>query len=440
MNTITLDQTLERFHKDQVDFKSAVHEIYDDIVESGMLSHKDIDRYFMRLIEPNRSLRFKVEWYDDNNKLHVNRGYRIQFNNALGPYKGGLRFHKDVSEDTFKFLGFEQIFKNALTGLPMGGAKGGADFDPKGKSDFEIMRFCQAFMSELYKHIGPNIDIPAGDIGVGTREIGYLYGHYLKLTDQYTGVLTGKGYNFGGSCVREEATGYGATYLLDEALKEHQRKIDELNVLVSGAGNVALHAAEKLIDLSARVLTLSDSGGTLHFPKGLTAVQLQKIKKHKLVEHKRLKDIKDLDSEFYEGKKPWGIKADCAFPCATQNEINNEEIKELIKNGVWCFVEGANMPLSSKALESLDGGQLYLPGKAANAGGVAVSGFERTQNSIHHRFSAGEINERLKEVMKEIHHNCKDNTKVEGDFLNYKKGANLYSFKKIYNTTLSLGI
>lgn len=431
---------LDKYHSGQDDFHKVVKTALSDVLETDLeISENQISSFFERLIEPNRSIRFKVEWFDDDNQLRVNRGYRIQFNNTLGPYKGGLRFHPSVDENTFKFLAFEQTFKNALTGIPMGGAKGGSDFDPKGKSESEIFRFCRAFMEELYKHIGSEIDVPAGDIGVGVREIGFLYGHYLKLTDRYSGVLTGKHPNFGGSCGREEATGHGAVYFLNEALKYHKRELKGMNVLISGSGNVALHAAEKLIERGANVLTLSDSDGTLHFPDGLEAKEIESLKHHKFIKRMRLMEFNTDSGEYLEGSKPWGLEADCAFPCATQNEISGDDAKALIKNGSWVFCEGSNMSLDSNATEIVVASDsMLLPSKAANAGGVAVSGLERTQNSNYTSLSSEEVDKRLQEVMNKIHYNCTVYTKKENEFLNYKVGANAYAFQKIYETTKAL--
>lgn len=441
MTNQSIDDILKMYHKNQYNFIQAVHEIYNDIDFKKLnITKKDIDIFFKRLIEPDRTIRFKIEWYDDNNHLQVNRGYRIQFNNSLGPYKGGLRFHPSVSEDTFKFLGFEQIFKNALTGLPMGGAKGGSDFDPKGKSKGEILRFCHAFMNKLYKHIGANVDIPAGDIGVSSREIGFLYGQYVNITGQYTGVMTGKDPSFGGSYIRKEATGYGAAYFFKRALKQHDISIKDLEILVSGSGNVALHLAEKLIELNSKVLTLSDSNGTLYFKDGINSKDLNEIKDFKLNQRGRLEEFKSKNSEYLKNKKPWGIKADCAFPCATQNEINIDEANQLINNGTYIFCEGANMPLTSEAIQSISNTNefLYIPGKAINAGGVAISGIERTQNANHSPLSYQEVDLELKEIMKTIHNNCLEYIDTESRFINYKKGANLFAFKKVYEATTSL--
>lgn len=443
MSNELLSDILENHHFNQVDFKKSVREVYGDIKSSSLnLNEDELMSFFERLIEPDRSIRFKVEWFDDDNKLHVNRGYRIQFSNVLGPYKGGLRFHPSVNEDTFKFLGFEQIFKNALTGFPMGGAKGGSDFNPKGKSPYEIKRFCESFMNELYRHIGAEIDVPAGDIGVGVREIGFLYGHYLKLTSKYSGVLTGKHPDFGGSCGREEATGYGAVYLLKESLKKtDDNEIENMSFLISGSGNVALHATEKIIDLGGKVLTLSDSNGTLHTEKGLSKDELTKVKNHKLEKRKRLKDFNSNNSKYYDETKPWSFKADCALPCATQNEISGDDAKNLVDNGIWSFVEGANMPLDQNAVEIVTSKDiLYLPGKAANAGGVAVSALERTQNANYSSLSCDEVDHRLQNIMSRIHANCIDNLEKDSSrkFYNYKTGANIYSFNKLYETTKAL--
>ncbi len=432
-----IDHLLAHHHSYESEFRHAVFEVLNDVINGESdLTEAQMASFFERMIEPDRTIRFKVEWFDDQNVLHVNRGYRVQFNNDLGPYKGGLRFHPTVNLSILKFLGFEQIFKNALTGFPMGGAKGGSDFDPKGKSPHEVRRFCDSFMSELYKHIGADIDIPAGDIGVGEREIGYLYGHYLKLTNRYTGVLTGKHPSFGGSCGRVEATGYGAAMILKHATEYHHQDLKKMRVLISGSGNVALHAAEKLIDYGATVLSISDSGGTLYFKEGIKESDLTELKDLKFKLRGRLRDFHGTRSTYLEGEKPWALEGDVAMPCATQDELNGIDALKLIDNGVQVFCEGANMPLTPEALEVVAGrGIIFLPGKAANAGGVAVSNLERSQNATHRTASFAEALTRLEEVMEKIHQNClKYVDRVDG-VIPYKMGANLYSFHKLYETS-----
>lgn len=438
MNSNTVLANIEKNHKGEDEFIQALREVYLDVAEyEKNISKEDINSFFTLFSEPDRTIKFKVEWFDDQGKLQVNRGYRVQYNNCLGPYKGGLRFHPSVNESILKFLGFEQVFKNALTDMPMGGGKGGSDFDPKGKSEQEIIKFCKSFMEELQKYIGADVDVPAGDIGVGTREIGYMYGHYLKLTNHYTGVLTGKHPNFGGSCGREEATGYGAVHFANFALKEHKKSLKGQRVLVSGSGNVALFAVEKLIEQESVVLTVSDSGGTLFFKEGIDKEMLERLKKFKFKRHGRLKnfDSNGLGS-YMESKSPWSLEAEIAFPCATQNEISGEDAKKLVSNGVFCIVEGANMPLDDNAQEVVMAKDvIYLPGKAANAGGVAVSGLERTQNATYKSLTSERVENLLCEIMKEIHDNCLKYAPKNNGVVNYKAGANLYAFNKVFETS-----
>jgi len=436
-----IEEILSHHHSYQSEFKEAVDEILCDILRfSDNHTRSEVIDFFERLVEPDRSIRFKVEWFDDMNKIQVNRGYRVQFNNSIGPYKGGLRFHPSVNESILKFLGFEQIFKNALTGIPMGGAKGGSDFNPKGKSEAEIRRFCQRFMEELHKYIGSNIDIPAGDIGVGVREIGHMFGHYLKLTNEYTGIITGKHPVFGGSCAREEATGYGCVYFLKEALKHHERKLKGKSVLVSGAGNVALFTVEKLIENNTIVLSVSDSDGTLYFKDGISLDDLNQLKILKFENRDRLENFKGSHAQYREGEKPWSIAAEIAIPCATQNEINETDAKTLLSNGVEVIAEGANMPLNGQAIELVTNSPhvIYLPAKATNAGGVAVSGFERSQNAMHIQSSKSHIDKRLQEVMRAIHGHCLEFVDKEKGVTPYKVGANLYAFNKVYDATIAL--
>ncbi len=396
-----------------------------------------------RLIEPDRMVSFRVTWTDQNGKIQVNKGYRVQFNQNIGPYKGGLRFHPTVNEDILKFLGFEQVFKNSLTTLPMGGAKGGSDFDPKGKSDIDVMRFCQAFMSELFRYIGPDRDVPAGDIGVGGREIGYLFGEYKKITQQHVGVLTGKGLSFGGSLIRPEATGYGAVYFAKEMLERRGMGFEGKKCLVSGSGNVAQYAAEKLIELGAKVLSVSDSSGTVFMPDGMTREQWEWMMELKNVRRGRIRELADAFGLMYlEGERPWGIKADYAFPCATQNEIYAEDAEVMAKNGVKMVVEGANMPVKLEAVHVFDKfGVMYAPGKASNAGGVAISGLEMTQNGLRLSWTREEVDNKLKQIMRDIHDQCvKYGASPDHSSVNYVKGANLAGFVKVADAVISQGV
>lgn len=393
-----------------------------------------------RLTEPERQIMFRVPWTDDNGKVHVNRGYRVQFSSAIGPYKGGLRFHPSVNLGIIKFLGFEQIFKNSLTGLPIGGGKGGADFDPKGKSDAEVMRFCQSFMTELYKYIGPNEDVPAGDIGVGGREIGYLYGQYKKITGRYEGVLTGKGLSFGGSLARTEATGYGLIYFVEEMLKTRGTSFDGKTVTISGSGNVAIYAAEKAEALGAKVVTVSDSNGYVYDRDGIDIAALKEIKE---VKRARLTEYKNYrpNSEYHEGRGVWNIPCDIALPCATQNELDENDARELIKNGCTTVGEGANMPSTLGAVEVfLESGILYSPGKASNAGGVATSALEMSQNSIRRYWTFDEVDSKLHTIMKNIHDNSAEIAKEYGKESNYVFGANAAGFMKVADAMTAQGL
>ncbi|MCH7820785.1 MAG: NADP-specific glutamate dehydrogenase [Proteobacteria bacterium] len=398
-------------------------------------------RILERLSEPDRVIIFRVGWEDDAGNIRVNRGYRVQWCNAIGPYKGGLRFHKDVTLAVFKFLGFEQTFKNSLTGLPMGGGKGGSDFNPKGKSDREVMRFCQSFMSELYRHIGPFTDVPAGDIGVGAREVSYLFGQYKRLSNQFTGVLTGKGLAFGGSEIRVEATGYGCVYMMEDMLKHHGEDIDGKTALVSGAGNVAQYTVEKLNALGAKVLTMSDSSGCVHDPDGFSTEKLDFVKELKTVRRGSLAEYaKEYGVDFHAGKRPWGIAADLAFPCATQNEVSEDDARELVKNGCIAMAEGANMPTVQAGIDVFqETSTLFAPSKAANAGGVAVSGLEMTQNSMRLSWSRDELNERLREIMADIHERCVEYGET-GDKVDYVHGANVAGFVKVADAMLAYGV
>lgn len=395
-----------------------------------------------RVVEPERVILFRVPWTDDQGEIRVNRGFRVEMSSALGPYKGGLRFHPSVNLGILKFLAFEQVFKNSLTTLPMGGGKGGSDFDPKGKSEGEVMRFCQAFMSELYRHIGPNTDVPAGDIGVGGREIGFLFGMYKKLANEFTGVLTGKGRAWGGSLIRPEATGYGAVYFAHEMLTTRNLALAGQKVLISGSGNVAQFAAEKILDLGGTILTLSDSSGTLYVEQGIDREKLDHIMDLKNNRRARIHEFRDRypDAQFLEGQRPWSIPCNIALPCATQNEIDADDAKQLLANGCICVTEGANMPTTPDAVEAfLEHQILFGPGKAANAGGVAVSGLEMTQNSMRLSWTREEVDQHLRRIMKEVHGTCVRHGK-DGDFVSYVDGANIGGFIKVADAMLDQGV
>ncbi len=408
-----------------------VIEIRPDIVKSGVIE---------RLVEPERQIIFRVPWIDDNGNIQVNRGFRVQFNSAIGPYKGGIRLHPSVNLSIIKFLGFEQTFKNSLTTLPMGGGKGGSDFDPKGKSDAEIMKFCQSFMTELYRHIGANLDVPAGDIGVGAREVGYMFGQYKRIQNEFTGVLTGKGLTFGGSLARTQATGYGLCYYTEEMLKANGKSLKGQTVAISGSGNVAIYACEKATELGAKVVTLSDSNGYIYDKDG---IDLKAVKQIKEVERKRISEYLKFrpNAEYHEGSKGvWTVKCDIALPCATQNELDGEGAKALAKNGCFCVAEGANMPSTPEAIETyFASGMLYGPAKAANAGGVATSGLEMTQNSMRLSWSFEEVDEKLKGIMKSIFKACDDYSKEYGMPGNYMAGANIAGFMKVAEAMKSQG-
>ena len=398
-------------------------------------------RVLQRLTEADRIIIFRVGWEDDQGNIRSNRGYRVQWNSAIGPYKGGLRFHKNVTLSILKFLAFEQTFKNSLTGLPMGGGKGGSNFNPKGKSDREIMRFCQSFMSELYRHIGPFTDIPAGDIGVGTREVSYLFGQYKRLANQFTGVITGKGLAFGGSEIRVEATGYGCVYMMEDMLKHNGHSIDGKTALVSGAGNVAQYTVEKLNQMGVTVVTVSDSTGFVHDPEGIHEERLDFIKTLKSVKRGSLGEYaKEFGVKFYKGERPWGITADLAFPCATQNEVSEDEARTLVKNGCIAVAEGANMPTEQSGIDVFqDAGVLFAPSKAANAGGVATSGLEMTQNSMRLSWSRDELNQRLRDIMADIHASCVEYGQGK-DRVDYMKGANIAAFVKLADAISAYGV
>lgn len=394
-----------------------------------------------RLLEPERVLMFRVPWMDDAGRVQVNRGYRVQMNSAIGPYKGGIRFHPSVSLGTLKFLAFEQTFKNALTSLPLGGGKGGADFNPKGRSDAEVMRFCQAFMLELHRHIGPDTDVPAGDIGVGAREIGYLYGMYRKLQNRMDGAFTGKGLSFGGSLMRPEATGYGLIYFVEQMLSTRKRKLEGLRVAVSGAGNVALHAAEKALECGGRVVTLSDSHGVLHCAAGFSLPQLEAVAALKRTRGARLEAFADEPGYTYlPGQRPWRIACDVALPCATQNELDGDDAQALLDSGCFCVAEGANMPATLEAVHRFQAARiLYAPGKASNAGGVAVSGLEMSQNALRDSWSRGDVDARLRMIMVNIHATCVQHGHQE-DYVDYVAGANIGGFIKVADAMLAQGL
>ena len=430
---------IENKNPGEKEFHQAVHEVADSLW--GFLSdHPEYvhSRILERITEPERVLMFRVPWRNDRGEVEVNRGYRVEFNSAIGPYKGGLRFHPSVNLGILKFLGFEQVFKNSLTTLPMGGGKGGSDFDPKGKSDNEVMSFCQSFMTELSRHIGHNTDVPAGDIGVGGREIGFLFGQYKRIRNEFTGVLTGKSLNWGGSLIRPEATGYGCVYFAEEMLKTKNDSFDGKTVVISGSGNVAQYAAEKVLELGGKVVSMSDSSGSVYDKDGIDKEKLEFIMHLKNVKRGRINEYSDkFGAEFMEGKRPWGIKCDVALPCATQNEINEAEAKELVNNGCFVVAEGANMPSDAEAVNVfLSNKILFGPGKAANAGGVAVSGLEMSQNSMHLSWTREEVDTRLKNIMNSIHSSCLEHSTNE----NYVKGANIAGFIKVADSMLDQGV
>ena len=435
---------LEKKHPGEAEYLQAVREVLESIEEVvNENPHFEAAGIIDRIIEPDRILTFKVPWVDDNGKVHVNLGYRVQFNNAIGPYKGGLRFHPSVNLSILKFLGFEQIFKNALTTLPMGGAKGGSDFDPKGKSDTEIMRFCQAFMLELWKIVGPEMDVPAGDIGVGGKEIGYLYGMYKKLTHEHTGVLTGKGINWGGSLIRPEATGFGSVYFAQEMLATRGETLEGKTVCLSGFGNVAWGAALKASELGAKVVTISGPDGYIYDPEGISGDKITYLLELRASNQDIVKpySYEFPEAQFHQGKHPWEVKCDVAIPCATQNELNAEDARNLVNNGCICVAEGANMPSTPEAIEVFHENKiLFAPGKAVNAGGVATSGLEMSQNSMKMGWPRDEVDARLHQIMRDIHAACvQHGTDPEG-YINYVKGANVAGFLKVANAMMDLGV
>jgi glutamate dehydrogenase (NADP+) len=425
------------------EFLQAVYEVAEAIIPFMQDNPKYADaRILERIIEPERVIMFRVPWTDAKGNVQVNRGYRVEFNSAIGPYKGGLRFHPSVNLSILKFLGFEQIFKNSLTTLPMGGGKGGSDFDPKGKSDLEVMRFCQSFMTELSRHIGADTDVPAGDIGVGGREIGYMFGQYKRIRNEFTGVLTGKGRNWGGSLIRPEATGYGTVYFAQEMLHTKGESFEGKTVVVSGSGNVAQFAVQKATELGAKVVTMSDSGGFIHDPAGIDAEKLEWIMELKNVKRGRIKEYADHFSSatYHEGDRPWGVACDIALPCATQNELNESEAKALVENGCMCVAEGANMPSTPEAIEVFQNAKLlFAPGKASNAGGVATSGLEMSQNSLRLSWSREEVDSKLHGIMRDIHEQCLQYGSTDG-YVDYVKGANIAGFVKVADAMIDQGV
>ena len=439
----TFLQYIEARNPHEPEFHQAVEEVAESIMPiiDSTPSYRQM-KILERMVEPERVITFRIPWMDDRGTVHINRGYRVEMNSALGPYKGGLRFHPSVTLGTLKFLAFEQVFKNSLTTLPIGGGKGGSDFDPKGKSDNEVMRFCQSLMSELFRHIGPDTDVPAGDIGVGTREIGFLFGQYKKLRNEFTGVLTGKGLDWGGSLIRPEATGYGAVYFASEMLKTRDSELRGKRVAISGSGNVAQYACEKLIEFGARPITLSDSSGTVVDRDGIDSDKLAWIKELKNHRRGRIHEYADAFDgvDYLDGKRPWSIPCDIAFPCATQNEIDPADAKALVANGCTCIVEGANMPTMPDGVEIfLAAKVLYGPGKAANAGGVATSSLEMSQNAMHLKWPRDEVDQRLQSIMRSIHAMCVEHGQRK-DFINYVDGANIAGFIKVANAMLDQGL
>ena len=444
MNAAQVVEDLKRRFPNEPEYIQAVSEVLPTI-EEEYNKHPEFDRANLieRLCIPDRIITFRVTWVDDKGNVQTNMGYRVQHNNVIGPYKGGIRFHKSVNLGILKFLAFEQTFKNSLTTLPMGGGKGGSDFSPRGKSDAEVMRFCQAFINELYRPIGPAEDVPAGDIGVGGREVGYMFGQYKKLSHQFTGVFTGKGREFGGSLIRPEATGYGNVYFCVEMLKTRGETLEGKKVLISGSGNVAQYAAEKCLQLGATVLTMSDSDGYIYDPDGIDREKLDYIMELKNIERGRIKEYVEEypNAVYHAGERPWGEKADIAMPCATQNEINGEQAQTLVDNGIFCVSEGANMPSTPEAIHIfLSNKLLYAPGKASNAGGVSVSGLEMSQNSERLSWSAEQVDEMLHNIMTNIHENCVKYGKEADGYINYMKGANVCGFMKVAKAMMAQGI
>jgi len=440
----TFIEGVKKRNPGQPEFVQAVQEVAEDIFDF-IADKEEYHEYqiLRRLAEPDRIISFRVCWEDDKGNIRVQRGFRVQNNNAIGPYKGGIRFHPSVNESVLKFLAFEQTFKNALTGLPMGGAKGGANFNPKGKSIHEIMRFCQSFMTELYRHVGADVDVPAGDIGVGAREIGFMFGQYKRITNQFTGVLTGKGLEYGGSLIRPEATGYGAVYFLANMLRTRGDDLTGKVAVISGSGNVATHAAEKIVQLGGKVVTLSDSEGFIHDPDGITQEKIDWVKAHKTRRRGRISEYAEefRSATFHPGKTPWGVPCDVALPCATQNELNGQDARTLVANGCIAVSEGANMPTDLDGVHVFkDARILYAPGKAANAGGVAVSGLEMSQNSERRSWKESELQQLLLDIMAGIHDSCLAYGRVADDYVDYVKGANIAGFKKVADAMLAYGV
>lgn len=435
---------LKRRNPGELEFHQAVYEVASNVFD--YISDKEIYhkmQILRRIAEPDRIIIFRVCWEDDNGNIRVNRGYRVQNNNAIGPYKGGIRFHPSVNLSILKFLAFEQTFKNSLTDLPLGGGKGGSDFNPKGKSDNEIMRFCQSFMTELHRHIGDDIDVPAGDIGVGAREIGYLFGQFKRLTNRFTGVLTGKGLEFGGSPIRKEATGYGVVYMMQDMLAKRSDSITGKSCALSGAGNVAIYAAEKLIEIGGKVITMSDSSGFIFDSAGIDAEKLEFITDLKIRRRGSLEEYaKHFDAEFHSGARPWHVPCDLAFPCATQNEVSRADAQKLIHNGCIAVSEGANMPVVQEGIKDFVAARvLFAPSKAANAGGVAISGLEMSQNSVRVTWTTDELEERLRTIMQSIHERCVEyGSEPDTDYIDYVKGANIAGFIKVANAMVAYGV
>ncbi|ALL05987.1 glutamate dehydrogenase [Pedobacter sp. PACM 27299] len=445
-----MNQTINEFmskvasrNTHEPEFLQAVYEVAESIIPftEENLKYK-VNKVLERIVEPERVIIFRVPWLNDKGEVEVNRGFRVQMNSAIGPYKGGLRFHPSVTLSVLKFLAFEQVFKNSLTGLPMGGGKGGADFDPKGKSDAEVMKFCQSFMTELYRHVGADIDVPAGDIGVGAREIGYLFGQYKRIKGEFTGVLTGKGFEWGGSLIRQEATGYGVVYFVEEMLNVKNDSLKGKNVVISGSGNVAQFTVEKCIQVGAKVLTMSDSEGFVYDPQGIDTEKLKFIMELKNVRRGRIKEYADqYNCQYFPNEKPWRIKCDIAFPNATQNELDESDAELLVNNGCICVAEGANMPTTPKAIHVFERAKiLYAPGKAANAGGVAVSGLEMSQNSQRYSWDREEIDGKLKVIISQIHKTCMKYGQEADGYINYGKGANIAGFVKVADAMIAQGI
>ena len=426
------------------EFLQAVHEVAETVIPFIEDNPKYQDKLLLeRMVEPERTIIFRVPWVDDKGQPQVNRGYRVEFNSAIGPYKGGLRFHPSVNLSILKFLGFEQVFKNSLTTLPMGGGKGGSDFNPKGKSDNEVMRFCQSFMTELYRHIGPNTDVPAGDIGVGGREIGYMFGQYKRLKNEFTGVLTGKGLSYGGSLIRPEATGYGCVYFAKNMLATKNDSFEGKTVVISGSGNVAQYACEKATQLGGKVVTMSDSSGYIHDKDGINEEKLAFIMELKNVKRGRIHEYTEKypSATFHEGERPWSVNCDVAMPCATQNELNKEEAEALVNNNVIAVAEGANMPTTPEAIEVLQKANvLFSPGKASNAGGVATSGLEMSQNSLRYNWTREEVDAKLNQIMDDIHASCVEYGKNDDGTVDYVKGANIAGFVKVADAMLAQGL